>query len=69
MIIQAIFHVFEMQIGMNEFDHHILALLISSSEKGLKNSGLKGDLNPYPRVAGAPRSSDSSPGRALQKSA
>ena len=64
MIIQAIFHIFEVQIGMNEFDHNILALLISSSEKGLK-----GDLNPYPRVAGAPRSSDSSPGRALQKSA
>ena len=62
MIIQEIFHVFEMQIA-------IFALLISSSEKGLKNSGPKGDLNPYLHDAGAPCSSDSSTGRALQKSA
>ena len=61
MIIQAIFHIFEMQIGIIEFDHRILELLISSSEKGLK-----GDLNPYPCDAGAPSSSDGSTGRALQ---
>ena len=27
MLMQEFFHVFEMQIGMNEFDHRILALL------------------------------------------
>ena len=41
----GIFHVFEMRFGMDEFDHRILALL-SSSKKGLKNSGLNGDSNP-----------------------
>jgi len=42
MIIQGFFHVFEMRFGMDEFDHRILALL-SSSKKGLKNSGPNGD--------------------------
>jgi len=30
---------------MNEFDHCNFLSLLSSSEKGLKNSGLNGDLN------------------------
>ena len=39
--------VFEMLCGMNEFDHHVLILnSLRSSEKSLKNSGLKVDLNP-----------------------
>ena len=29
----GIFHVFEMQIGMNEFDHRILALLEQQRER------------------------------------
>ena len=36
------FHVFELRIGMNEFDYRSL----SSSEEGLKNPGLNGDSNP-----------------------
>ena len=28
-----IFHVFEMRIGMNEFDHHILVLLKQQQER------------------------------------
>ena len=38
---------------MNEFNHCILMLLISSSEKGLKNSGLNRDSNPDLCDAGA----------------
>ena len=50
----GILYPFEMKIGMNECDHHILPLLIlSSSEKCLKNSGLNGDSNPDLCDAGA----------------
>ena len=38
-----IFRVFEMRIGVGEFDHRIFHRCLSSSEKGLKNSGLNGD--------------------------
>jgi len=42
----AIVLVLELRIGMNENDHRShLSLLISSSEKGQKNSGLNGDSN------------------------
>ena len=33
MMIQEFFEVFEMQIGMNEFGHHILALLKQQRER------------------------------------
>ena len=38
--------VFEMQSGMNECDHRISYRRLSSSKKGLKNSGLNEDCNP-----------------------
>ena len=44
---------FEMQHGMNEFDHCIFWRCLSSGEKGLKNSGLNRDLNPDLCDAGA----------------
>ena len=37
----GIFHVFEMRIGMNEFDHGILALLKQQSERPEKLSSAK----------------------------
>ena len=42
----GIFHLFELRIGMNEFDHRSFYRCLSSSKKGLKNSGLNGDSNP-----------------------
>ena len=42
----GIFHVFELWIGMNEFDHRSFCHCLSSSEKDLKNSCLNGDSNP-----------------------
>ena len=47
-----IFHVFEMQIGMNEFDYGTLVLLKQQRERP-ENSGLSGDLNPDLCSAGA----------------
>ena len=45
-VITAIVLVLELRIGMNENDHHsYLSLVISSSEKGQKNSDLNGDSN------------------------
>jgi len=38
----GILHVFKMRIGMKEFDHCILALLKSSSEKGMNNQARAG---------------------------
>ena len=43
-VITAIVLVLELRIGMNENDHRsYLSLVISSSEKGQKNSDLNGD--------------------------
>ena len=39
----SIFHVSEMQIGLNEFDHGLLGLLKQAKPK---NKSLKGDSNP-----------------------
>ena len=45
-VITAIVLVLELRIGMNENDHRsYLSLVISSSEKGQKNSDLNGDSN------------------------